>query len=556
MDNIPEELRFRDVRKADKLIVKKESRQILPQNGTSFTQGSSGQSQIVFRLPNDEEHSVDLSTMWIVADLKVKGLNSSNFTADNCNYFNGADVAVGDFHFLTICDSIESIISKVAIYVNGSELERHDYYNYKETMLNEHHNNSNFSNSIGAGAMLMNLDPFEKARLLLANATGARTETNTVQVAFPLRWCGISNLRSLVPQYLLGGNSPIEIRIFLENANNVVCSGQFTSTTTAANIGWNNFVKSTSDFSYELNSVRLNVDYIQTSSTYSDSLRNYLSEGNQMTLPIETYYETQFNIATGSNGWVNHTISSQFSDVSAVFVAFFRSVEQSNVGFCGPDRMWKPPTLNEFRLMINGQPYPQVPIRFSGGNFLPEAEAYQYLMKAMCGNSTWEVMGNTNSTKKSTKLYAYNNQLNTSTGTPALAVGNLSFYNVESGSGLFYGKNRCIPLTDGATISTPANATGTVPSAVSNVPQQDSSLFGEKSYLFETPSSFVIGIDVSKSVYNDEYELLGQDLSKSSGLIQVQINFGGATTEQYTAVVLVKHKRVLSIGLNNSEVIY
>jgi hypothetical protein len=540
MDNIPEELRFRDVRKADKLIVKKESRQILPQNGTSFSQGSSGQSQIVFRLPNDEEHSVDLSTMWIVADLQINGLPSATFTQALCNDYNSNDFNT-TIPFVSFCDSIESCISKVAIYVNGSELERHDYYNYKESMLNEHHNNSNFSNSIGAGAMLMNLDPFEKARLFLANATAARTSTNVVQVAFPLRWCGISNLRSLVPQYLLGGNSPIEIRIFLENANNCVVSGLFQSAT-AAQLNYNQFVKSTSDLSYTLSSVRMNVDYVQTSSTYSDSLRNYLSEGNQMTLPIETYYETQFNIASGSNGWVNHTISSQFSDISAVYVAFFRSVEQSNLGFCGPDRMWKPPTINEFRLMINGQPYPQVPIRFSGGNFLPEAEAYQYLMKSMCGNATWEVMGNTNANKVSTFNYYYNhvNAADAYTGS--------SKYIVQSGSGINYGKNRCIPVVDTATLVLPTGAVGT--------DTDDVSFLGEKSYLFDTPSYFVIGVDVSKSVYNDEYELLGQDLTKSSGLIQVQVNFNGATTEQYTAVVLVKHKRVLSIGLNNSEVIY
>lgn len=540
MDNIPEELRFRDVRKADKLIVKKESRQILPQNGTEFVQGSSGQSQIVFRLPNDEEHSVDLSTMWIVADFRVDGLDSAVFTEAVCDAYNSSDFGQ-TIPFLSTCDSIESCISKVAIYVNGSELERHDYYNYKESMLNEHHNNSNFSNSIGAGAMLMNLDPFEKARLLLANATAARTSSNTIQVSFPLRWAGVSNLRSLVPQYLLGGNSPIEIRIFLENANNVLVCGTFSSAT-AAQLNYNQFTPSTSNLSYRLSSVRMNVDYIQTSGTYSDSLRNYLSEGNQMTLPIETYYETQFNIASGSNGWVNHTISSQFSDVSAVFVAFFRSVEQSNLGFCGPDRLWKPPTLNEFRLMINGQPYPQVPIRFSSGNFLPEAEAYQYLMKAMCGNSTWEVMGNTNASKVITKDYYYNHvdAANAYTGS--------SKYYVQSGSGVNYGKNRCAPV---------ANAS---PLVITNTQLGDAttdvSILGERSYLFDTPSYFVIGVDVSKSVYNDEYELLGQDLSKSSGLIQVQINFGGATTEQYTAVVLVKHKRVLSIGLNNSEVIY
>jgi len=219
--DLPEELSFRDVRKQAPVIISKESRQILPQNGTKFQQSESGTTQIVFRLPNEESSSTDLSTMWITADLTIRKLSATQFTQARCQRYYGTgteifDSGTANLPILSCCDSIESAIRSVHILVNGSELERHDYYNYEESIMNFHTNNANFSNSIGAGCMLMNLNHYQKSKLFLEGATAARTASNTIQVSFPLRWTGIANLRSLFPTNFLGdGQSAIEIRISL-----------------------------------------------------------------------------------------------------------------------------------------------------------------------------------------------------------------------------------------------------------------------------------------------------------------------------------------------------
>jgi len=225
--DLPEELSFRDCRKQAPVIIAKESRQILPQNGTKFQQSESGTTQIVFRLPNEESSSTDLSTMWITADLTVRNLSDTQFTLARCQRYDGNGTSIfrsatAGLPILSCCDSIESAIRSVHILVNGSELERHDYYNYEESIMNFHTNNANFSNSIGAGCMLMNVNHYQKSKLFLENPTAARTASNTIQVSFPLRWTGIANLRSLVQTHLLGGGqSAIKIRIFLENSNKI-----------------------------------------------------------------------------------------------------------------------------------------------------------------------------------------------------------------------------------------------------------------------------------------------------------------------------------------------
>lgn len=555
--DIPEELQFRDVRKQAPVIISKESRQVLPQNGTKFQQSDSGTTQIVFRLPNEENSSTDLSTMWITADLQVSGLDNTVYTQAQCNRWDTQNAfvnATANLPFLSCCDSIESAIRQVHILVNGSELERHDYYNYEESIMNMHTNNANFSNSIGAGCMLMNIHHYEKCRLLIGNAPAARTASNVIQVSFPLRWAGVANLRSLVPTYLLGGGqSAIEIRLFLENANKFLIAGSYT---VATNSGFASaFVKQTTALTYQLDNVRLNYDVVQTSDAYTSSLRSYLAS-NQLTLPIDTYYTTQFDIPSNQSGWMNFTISTQMSDISAVFIGFVVANEQSSYAFASTDRFIKPRSLEEARLQINGKPYPNVNIRLSGDQNLPEAESYQYLMKALRQNCSLEVIGNANAFKESRRIYKINSHTASSslasvTGSAAYAAADTTAVSVQARdtgykdvitpNGLYYGVNKCSPPADAATINAPANT----------------NFFSDESLLFDSPSQFILGFDISKSNYNNEYELSGQDLTKSSGLIQVNLRFGNTTPGvQLNAIVVVKHKRILDIGLDSSQVIY
>ena len=566
--DIPEELQFRDVRKQAPVIISKESRQVLPQNGTNFEQGDSGSTQIVFRLPNEENSSTDLSTMWITADLNVQDLPQADsagttaFFGSECTWCNDVEVksvvATANTQatqpMLLSCDSIESAIRQVHILVNGSELERHDYYNYVESMLNMHTNNANFSDSIGAGCMLMNLNPYEKNKLFIGNGAAARTTSNTIQVSFPLRWCGVANLRSLVPTYLLGGGqSAIEIRLFLENANNFLCAGHLvypaaggTNTKTAPR----EFVPTITGLKYRLSNVRMNYDVVQTSDAYTSSLRSYLAS-NQLTLPIDTYYSTQFDLPS-SSGWSNFTISTQMSDISAVFIGFVKGHEQSNYAFCSTDRFYKPPGLEEARLQINGKPYPNVNIRLSNNWAAPEAEAYQYLMKALRQNCSLEVIGNSNQYRNIGKNIIYANAV----GTTNTRQKQLSI----TPSGLYYGINKVAP-SQTASPYLPQIITGITTNTglptVANAATQllAGGVFDDTAHFWDSPSNFILGFDISKSNYNNEYELSGQDLTKSSGLIQVNLKFAQNPSD-YRAIVVVKHKRILDIGLDSSQVIY
>jgi len=566
--DIPEELQFRDVRKQAPVIISKESRQVLAQNGTKFTQGDSGTTQIVFRLPNEENSSTDISTMWITADLTIRGLNNTTFDVDQRAKYNaqGKDLFINadaNLGIVSCCDSIESCIRQVHILVNGSELERHDYYNFEESIMNMHTNNANFSNSIGSGCMLMNISHWEKAKLFLNNSAAlvgggtADGVSNTIQVSFPLRWTGIANLRSLLPTYLLGGGqSAIEIRIFLETAQRFLIAGLFTATASQGHSLA--FTPHATSLTYELDNVRLNYDVALTSDAYTSSLRSYLAS-NQLTLPIDTYYTTQFDIPSNTNGWLNFTISTQMSDISAVFIGFVLADEQSSYAYASTDRFVKPGNLRQARLQINGKPYPNVNIQLSGNVELPEAEAYQYLMKALRQNCSLETIGNANAFKQSSHLIPVN-RTNTS---GAITAANLGVRESPYGNGLNYGRNKSPSVFTNA-----LGATTTADKALN--------YFEDDGYLFDSPSSFILGFDISKSNYNNEFELSGQDLTKSSGLIQVNLNFQGNPSVRswnapgavlaaaapalnavnLQAIVVVKHKRILDIGLDSSQVIY
>jgi hypothetical protein len=232
------------------------------------------------------------------------------------------------------------------------------------------------------------------------------------------------------------------------------------------------------------------------------------------------------------------------SDISAVFIGFVRKDEQGNYGFCSTDRFWKPPGLEEARLQINGKPYPNVNVRLAGNVNLPEAEAYHYLMKALRQNCSLETIGNTNAFKEVQHCSSFNS------ANATLAVGNLKCVSVLSPIGLHYGANK---------VATPTFVSPdyTARSFRNNAAATGVSILETDSHIWESPSTFILGFDISKSNYNNEFELSGQDLTKSSGLIQINLRFAtGTNPSDYQAVVLVRHKRILDIGLDSSQVIY
>jgi len=289
----------------------------------------------------------------------------------------------------------------------------------------------------------------------------------------------------------------------------------------------------------------MNIDYVQTSEEYSSALREYLTS-NTLTVPLQTYYHTQFEIGTTVKGWVNNTISTQFSDVQAVYLAFFKGSEQNSLSYLGSDRLWVPvtadntPCISQARLTINGLIYPSVPIYLptNKGVGNQAAEAYQYLIKALSQNANLEILGSTNQPYEvtTTKIDS-----TLSTGTTAATISQIITSSLSSGRGLFYGQNR--DIFDDAQVSV-------------SVTPSNTSIFANPERFFTSPSQFVLGFDVSKSSYGDDYTLSGSDLSKTSGLIQVQLLVENSPAESYNCLVVIQHKRLLEIGLDNAQVIY
>ena len=581
--NIPTELQFRDVRKQNKVIINKQQRQVLPQNGTSFTMTSTGQNQIIIRFPNDENSSIDFNSMWITCNLEVQNIPGANITQASIDALNktcllGATVA--DTGAITVAptaicytgDSAESLLSRVAVYCNGSELERLDMYSMWESASNAHQNNANFANSIGAGGMLMNMGVIEKSRLFLTGTTSAATfNSNKVQVSFPLRYLGLANCRSLIPTYLMGGGqSSIEIRLYLSTVLDFLSIGTVESIAAAAPTApavstlqpickWKPL---TTVPNIVLSDVRVNVDYVQTSEDYSSALREYLT-ANALTIPINTYYHTTFGIKGSVGGWQNFTVSTQFSDIQSVFLAFFKSSELNNIAYAGNDRLQRP-KLIQARLSINGAIYPNVPIVFNDKG--PCSEAYQYLLKAFSQNASLEILGNTNQKWVSNNQVTLINGNSTITAAGLLRWGNadlgdmngISTYPLQIGEGYYYGVDKRYNHA-GASTSTyisADNATSTIIGIPGDPITGYRSIVAEQEWFWTSPTNFVLGFDVSKSSYNDEYTLSGADLSKTSGLIQVQLQIDAADANDYTCLVAVQHKRLLEIGMDNSTIVY
>ena len=173
-------------------------------------------------------------------------------------------------------------------------------------------------------------------------------------------------------------------------------------------------------------------------------------------------------------------------------------------------------------------------------------------MKALRQNCSLEVIGNSNQYRNVGKNIIYANAVGTvNTRQKQLTI---------NPSGLYYGNNKVGPSTSVnpylpqiITGITAATGLPTVANAATQL--LAGGVFDDTAHFWDSPSNFILGFDISKSNYNNEYELSGQDLTKSSGLIRVNLKFAQPPSD-YRAIVVVKHKRILDIGLDSSQVIY
>jgi hypothetical protein len=428
----------------------------------------------------------------------------------------------------------------------------------------------------------------DKSKALLLGAETYPTDTNAtnaksakLQIAFPLRYLGLMNIKTLLPAYLLGPNS-LEIRIWMAPANELFTQGVITSPIAAAATPFNydSWVGSAlTNLQYRFSDIRMNINYVQTEPSYNNALSQYLISNN-LQIPIDTYFVTQFPISRGFSGWVNQNISIQYSNINAVYCIFSRGSEVGNVTYLGTDRMHFPEGLSQARLTVNGKVMPSVPIQFTDvgyanqptvaisaknglltsgvvgvcNNYSPEA--LTYLMKALQYNTSAEMLGQVNFNRVATD--------NITTGGAAYAPASSSVLTSYSGQGMFYASNKAVYQQQCTTANT-LNAVHP--------------LECEETY-WRTPTFFALGWSMTRSDYSDEFELSGYNASSNSGIIQVGLNFGNTNSvtsssitanntaavpaqgskltpfDDYTCWVIIEHTRVLDIGKDNAQVLY
>lgn len=616
MDSLPEELQFRNITSKKKTIIEKQQRQVLPSNGTEQVSNFSSGSQIVFRIPIDNEWSIQMDSAWVVGNLQCENVDSAAFLVDDGSAVgtaatsrvknlktNQITVPIGTatpsvvqgvpIPILAQAESWESMLSRVSVYLNGSELERIDHYNYLESFKHNWCNNQNWCN-LQAGVMGISQSVLDKSKSLLIGGqfpTGTTTNdarSNVLQIAFPLRYLGLMNINTLLPAYLLGQNS-LEIRIWLSPGSELFCQGILRASSpngaSTQNMIFTDFTPSTSNrLSYRFSDIRMNLNYIQTEPSYNNALSQYLISNN-LQIPIETYFVTQFPILKNSSGWITQNISIQYSNIDAIYCIFTRNTETSSAAYLGTDRLHFPEGLSQARLTVNGKVLPSVPILFTDpgySNHVSEAtgvsavdgaltsgfcgvsnnyapEALTYLMKALGYNTSAEMLGQVNFSRTETSRILF---------TPAAYENNkIQSIRQSSGQGMFYASNKAVHENN-------VLSANTLPRFGSCNPLECEEIF------WKTPTYFALGWSMTRSDYSDEFELSGYNASSNSGIVQVGLQFGGTRAREessitanatftapgggtalkpfdnYTCWVFIQHTRVLDIGKDNAQVLY
>lgn len=602
MDSLPEELQFRNITSKKKTILEKQQRQVLPSNGTEQTSTYNSGPQIVFRVPIDNEWSIQTDSGHIVADLTV--LNVDATTIAQVGNLKVSQITTGVaapaiIPILAPCESYESFVSRIAVYLNGSELERIDNYSYLETFKHNWCNNTNWCNLM-AGGMGLSTSILDKSRQLLVGAAG--TTSNTIQIGFPLRYLGLMNIKSLLPAYLLGPNS-LEIRIWLSPASECFTQGliQFAQNSVP---NYRSFTASTAtNLQYKLSNIRMNINYVQTEPSYNNALSQYLISNN-LQIPIETYFITQFPIPKNSSGWITQNISVQYSNINSIYCIFTRNSEQGVPGYLGTDRMHAIEGLAQAKLTVNGKVMPAVPINLQQPNYVnvpasnvnisgtaasatqlltsgihgqalcQQPEALSYLLKALGYNTSAEMLGQVNFPlleAQPINICTTGNTAGASANTPSVQT-----INPRVGAGYYYASNRAVQnymlegVGDGQAGNPPAE-----PNAGARCTNP---LIVEEIY-WKTPTYFALGWSMTRSDYSDEFELSGYNASSNSGIVQVGLQFSGGAksgcvvtaanaanapagisqltpVDNYTCWVMIQHTRVLDIGKDNAQVLY
>lgn len=533
---IPDDLKLINATQSSSAIVDRESITLYPTGDNVIESGrkSIQSGRIEFKIPTHPRKSFDLSTLFIHFNFRIvlTGVTKS-----------GAGVLTRIF----VHDSIESIVKSVTVdLANSQRLEFINDYNALESALN-FYCSSDYVRGFGAPVLRAGVHSHIRNRIYhkqQANTTLTAASEVTNSFSMPLRLSGVSSPDFTLPSSIFGSGGFMTITIDLEAPVNCIFAQECSALTKDTNALAGGVVTDLggSEIYYELSNIRMTLDAITYSAEYESMVANALAS-SRLVYPIKTWDVQARQISGSGNGQTRYTetLSFNYSSVNAIFAWFVKSSEQSTHKFAGKDRLWFPDGLKDIQFKVNGfnVPYSR-PIDCSGGC----TEGYCHLLSALSVLHTCENYGGLNYDSSPVCLYGQ--------GQAALTGG---FVAADS----FYGKNRQpsygLPVDENSNTGTETTGPSLVetPLTVADAAETCNQILPYQRE--NSPSHFLIGVNLKKLLRSSPGEISGENLSSgSSGQVQYELNFSTANTTSYIMYIAVLHDRFISLS-NQSAVV-
>jgi len=520
MSQIPRSLQLLNASEVSNVVVSRENTTIYPTGGQDYPSGVNGGGVIEFKVPVSSNKSIDMSTFFIHFNAQITNKANPSFV-----YFE---------------DSIESVIDEVTIYVGngGQEIERIRGYNRLESCLNYYVNNG-FINSFGGSAMAAGLTVEERKSLWMNNTNGyTDTSGAVVQCSVPLRLSGVCNPSFIMPSAVFGQSNFLIIRIRLNRPSACLLSYTLTEVTNSAGVIAGGVRSEATTAQYTLSNVRASFDFIQTTQDYQNQINQFLASNN-LVYPVKTWDVDFRAIPAGQTTFVEN-LSYNYRDIEAIFFWFNLQTELNSFVHHGEDRLHVPSlaafgaeVISSLQLTINGSKVPSQPIDLRFG----ASEGFAHLLSALGVLHTGEQMGPFNFEKLQSMLIAYS---------ASSAESRVCYSSTTANR--YYGRNKSVAQSNGLTLGSGNLSTSnikhdTTATIVDTITPETNPYLNDN-----TPSYFLIGINLRKLLDLPEGQLSGLNLSSTSGSIGYDLRFTQSTTNAYSMGVAVLHNRFISLS--------
>lgn len=524
MSQIPRSLQLLNASEVSNVVISRENTTIYPTGGQDYPSGVNGGGVIEFKVPVSSNKSIDMSTFFIHFNAQITNKSNTSFV-----YFE---------------DSIESVIDEVTIYVGngGQEIERIRGYNRLESALNYYVNNG-FINSYGGSAMAAGLSVEERKSLWTGSYTA--TEGSIVQCSIPIRLSGVCNPNFIMPSAVFGQSNFLIIRIRLNRPSACLLSYSVSEIQQAAGGAISAGVRTAvTTAQYTLSNVRASFDFIQTTQDYQNQINQFLASNN-LVYPVKTWDVDFRAIPAGQTTFVEN-LSYNYRDIEAIFFWFNMQTELNSFVYHGEDRLHVPfsttagpgtsytEVISSLQLTINGTKVPSQPIDLRFG----ASEGFAHLLSALGVLHTSEQMGPFNFEKLQSIVMT-----SITSNTEGCRI-----LSSSTTSNRYYGRNKRLATSNDTT-------TGNGNISTSNIKLDSAALIADtfqaesNPYLNDnTPSYFLIGINLRKLLDLPEGQLSGLNLSSTSGSIGYDLRFTAPATEAYSMGVAVLHNRFISLS--------